>query len=72
MYVSGRINENKSNITEALNVKIGDSLFNINLNEIRNKLNKLNIKCKDTICSPHGITVEKRIPKNNLKKIKRK
>jgi len=41
VYVSGRINENKSNITEALNVKIGDSLFNINLNEIRNNLNKL-------------------------------
>ena len=41
VYVSGRINENKRNITEALNVKIGDSLFHINLNEIRNNLNKL-------------------------------
>lgn len=39
--------------------------------QIRNKLTKLNIKCKNTICSPYGITVEKRIPKNNLKKIKR-
>ena len=27
VYVSGRINENKSNITEALNIKIGDSLL---------------------------------------------
>lgn len=39
--------------------------------QIRNKLTKLNIKCKNTICSPSGITLEKRIPKNNLKKIKR-
>jgi len=41
VYVSGRINENKSNITKALNIKIGDSLLNINLNEIRNSLNEL-------------------------------
>ena len=41
VYISGRVNENKSNITEALNVKIGDSLFNINLNEMRKNLNKL-------------------------------
>ena len=41
VYLSGRINENKSNITAALNIKIGDSLFNINLNEIRNSLNEL-------------------------------
>lgn len=39
--------------------------------QIRKKLTKLNIKCKNTICSPYGITVQKRIPKNNLKKIKR-
>ena len=34
--------------------------------QIRKKLTNLNIKCKNTICSPYGITVLKRIPKNNL------
>ena len=56
VYVSGRINENKNNITEALNVKIGDSLFNINLNEIRNNLNKLSwVKNSKIYILPSGI-----------------
>ncbi len=38
--------------------------------QIKEKLTKLDIKCKNTSCSPYGITVEKRISKNTLKKFK--
>ena len=39
--------------------------------EIKKKLSKMNIQSKNTICSPYGITIEKRIPKNSLKKLKK-
>lgn len=41
VYVSGRINETKNNIIHALNLNIGDSLFNLNLNQIRKNINML-------------------------------
>jgi 16S rRNA (cytosine967-C5)-methyltransferase len=50
---------------------IAINILSYSREQIKNKLTNLNIKCKNTICSPYGITVEKRIPKNNLKKIKR-
>ena len=41
VYITGRINESKINILDAINVTLGDPLLNINLENIRENLNKL-------------------------------
>ncbi|PPR17087.1 MAG: Cell division protein FtsQ [Alphaproteobacteria bacterium MarineAlpha9_Bin3] len=41
VYLSGRINESKINIIDAIDVSIGELLVNINVKNIRQNLNKL-------------------------------
>jgi len=41
VYVSGRINESKANILNAINVTLGESLLTLDLNNIRENLNNL-------------------------------
>ena len=41
VYVSGRINESRGNILKAINVTLGESLLNIDLENIRENLNNL-------------------------------
>jgi len=41
VYVSGRINESRENILKAINVTIGEPLFNIDLENVRESLNNL-------------------------------
>jgi len=66
-----KINNIYKNILVEPKFDIAINILAYSREEIRNKLTNLNIRCKNTICSPYGITVEKRIPKNNLKKIKK-
>ena len=55
VYLSGRKNENKVNIIDAINVSVGDPLSKINIEEIRKNLNKLSwVKDSSVYLLPMG------------------